>query len=77
MTTATIGGLYVYPVKSCGGLYAHAALLTPRGLHHDREWMVVDAGTDPARFLTQRTEAHRIQLPAQLVRLWACHVHGA
>lgn len=54
MTTATIGGLYVYPVKSCGGLYAHAALLTPRGLHHDREWMVVDAGTDPARFLTQR-----------------------
>ncbi len=54
MTTATIGGLYVYPVKSCGGLYANAALLTPRGLQHDREWMVVDAGADPARFLTQR-----------------------
>ena len=52
--TPTISGLYVYPVKSCKGLYAHTAQLTPRGLLHDREWMIVEASGDPARFVTQR-----------------------
>lgn len=52
--TPTISGLYVYPVKSCKGLYAHTAQLTPRGLLHDREWMIVEANGDPARFVTQR-----------------------
>lgn len=52
--TPTISGLYVYPVKSCKGLYAHTAQLTPRGLLHDREWMIVEANGDPARFITQR-----------------------
>ena len=52
--TPTISSLYVYPVKSCRGLYAHTALLTPRGLLHDREWMIVEADGDPARFITQR-----------------------
>ena len=52
--TPTINGLYVYPVKSCKGLSADAARLTPRGLWHDREWMIVEANGDPARFITQR-----------------------
>lgn len=52
--TPAISGLYVYPVKSCKGLQVLAAQLTPRGLLHDREWMVVEAHGDPARFITQR-----------------------
>lgn len=52
--TPTISGLYIYPVKSCRGLYARTARLTPRGLLHDREWMIVEANSDPARFITQR-----------------------
>lgn len=52
--TPTIGGLYVYPVKSCKGLYAPTAQLTPRGLLRDREWMIVTAKDEPARFITQR-----------------------
>lgn len=41
----------VYPVKSGAGLSVPAWALDERGLAHDREYMVVDAG---GRFLTQR-----------------------
>ena len=48
---ATITGLHIYPVKSCGGISVAAAEISARGLAHDREWMVVDA---EGQFLTQR-----------------------
>jgi uncharacterized protein YcbX len=44
--------LFVYPVKSCGGVALEAAALTPTGLAFDRSWMVVGAGS--GRFLSQR-----------------------
>jgi uncharacterized protein YcbX len=47
----TLGGLFVYPVKSCRGTALERAVLTSTGLQHDREWMVV---TPAGRFLTQR-----------------------
>lgn len=46
-----IGGLYRYPVKSCAPLPTEAAVVEPRGLAHDRRWMVVDAD---GRFITGR-----------------------
>ncbi|MEK0086139.1 MOSC domain-containing protein [Benzoatithermus flavus] len=46
-----IAGLFVYPVKGCAGIALREALLTPRGLAHDRRWMIV--GPD-GRFLSQR-----------------------
>ena len=52
--TPTIAGLFVYPVKSCKGLSVHSAQLGARGLLRDREWVIVGAGSEPARFLTQR-----------------------
>ena len=51
--TATIAGLFVYPVKGCRGIALSSARVTERGLQHDREWMVVDTA---GRFVTQRTE---------------------
>lgn len=48
---ATIAELWVYPVKSCGGVSLQSAQLTETGLLHDRTWMVVDAAGD---FVTQR-----------------------
>jgi len=48
---ATIAGLWVYPVKSCRGTPMPAALVTERGLAHDREWMIVDSA---GRFISQR-----------------------
>jgi uncharacterized protein YcbX len=49
--SAHIAALAVHPVKSCRGIRLEAAVLTERGLRHDRRWMIVDA---EGRFRTQR-----------------------
>jgi uncharacterized protein YcbX len=46
-----ITGLFIYPVKSLGGISLSEAELGPRGLMYDREWAVVDTNN---RFLSQR-----------------------
>ncbi len=46
-----ISQLFIYPVKSLGGIAVNAARVTSRGLQHDRRLMLVDADS---RFLTQR-----------------------
>jgi uncharacterized protein YcbX len=46
-----ISHLYVYPIKSLGGIELSTAQLTDRGIEHDRRWMLVD---EQNRFLTQR-----------------------
>ena len=55
---ASVGALYVYPIKSCRGIAVHRTLIGERGLEHDREWMIIDAD---GRFLTQR-EVPRLAL---------------
>ena len=46
-----LSGLYLHPVKSCGGIAVDEALLVETGLEFDRAWMVVDEQGD---FLSQR-----------------------
>ncbi len=46
-----LGGLYRYPMKSCAPLPTEAAMVEPRGLAHDRRWMVVDPS---GKFITGR-----------------------
>ncbi|OON68778.1 MOSC domain-containing protein [Hymenobacter sp. CRA2] len=53
LASPTLTDLYLYPVKSLGGLRVPEAELTPRGLRHDRRWLVVD---QRGQFLTQRTQ---------------------
>lgn len=48
----TITQLNFYPVKSCAGTALDTALLTERGIEHDREWLIIDTQTSIA--LTQR-----------------------
>lgn len=48
---ATIEQLWVYPIKSCGGVALTEAELTDTGLAFDRAWMVVDT---EGEFVTQR-----------------------
>ncbi|MBH1965004.1 MAG: MOSC N-terminal beta barrel domain-containing protein [Comamonadaceae bacterium] len=48
---ATIARLFVYPIKSCGGVEVREALLTETGFDLDRAWMVVDSS---GTFVTQR-----------------------
>lgn len=47
----TISELYIYPVKSLGGMKLSTSKLSPFGLKHDRRWMVVD---ENGKFLSQR-----------------------
>jgi hypothetical protein len=58
--TATLGRLFIYPVKSAAGIECERVELGPQGFRHDREWMIVDPA---GRFLTQR-EAGRLALLA-------------
>ncbi|GMF12843.1 unnamed protein product [Phytophthora lilii] len=48
----TLAGLFVYPIKSCAGIQLQEAQLTPKGLLHDREWVIIDGERD--KFVTQR-----------------------
>lgn len=47
-----ISELYIYPVKSLGGISLSSSEITPRGLKYDRRWMITD---EKGMFLTQRT----------------------
>ena len=57
-----LAALYRYPLKSCAPLPCEAAEVEPRGLAHDRRWMVVDAD---GRFLTGRQLATMTLIRAQ------------
>ncbi|MGI4806364.1 MAG: MOSC domain-containing protein [Janthinobacterium lividum] len=46
-----ISGLFIYPIKSLGGISLNKAQVSSRGLEHDRRWMLVDENN---RFLSQR-----------------------
>ncbi len=59
---ARLVSIHVYPVKSCRGLTLRAATLGPRGLQHDRSWMIVDSRD---RFLTQRTHPQLATIGAE------------
>ena len=43
--------IYIYPVKSLGGIRLYSAEVTDRGLQYDRRWMLIDENN---RFISQR-----------------------
>src|SRR5689334_8289293 len=47
-----VSELFIYPVKSLGGIPLSKARVTDRGFEHDRRWMLVNEGGE---FMTQRT----------------------
>ncbi len=47
-----VASLYVYPLKSAGGITVREARVDTSGLEHDRRWLIVDR---QRRFVTQRT----------------------
>lgn len=56
-----LSALYVYPLKSAAAQALDAAELQPRGLAHDRRWMVVDAQN---AFITGREEPRLVLVQA-------------
>jgi uncharacterized protein len=47
----TVSGLYIYPIKSLGGIAVSSAMVTSRGLQHDRRLVLVN---DNNKAITQR-----------------------
>ncbi|WP_345951908.1 MOSC N-terminal beta barrel domain-containing protein [Mucilaginibacter sp. PAMB04274] len=64
---ASISQLYIYPIKSLGGIALQRASLTSRGLEHDRRWILVN---DNNEFLSQR------YLPQMALFEQQLHEHG-
>jgi uncharacterized protein YcbX len=58
-----VAGLWVYPVKSLGGIAVRAARVGPLGLAGDRRWMLVDA---EGWAVTQRERPAMVQLRVML-----------
>lgn len=46
-----LSDLYIYPVKSLGGIRLKSSEVTERGLKYDRRWLLVD---ESGKFITQR-----------------------
>ena len=62
-----ISEIYIYPIKSLGGIQLQQAQVTDRGFKYDRRWMLVNADN---RFLTQR------EVPAMALLKVALTVDG-
>ena len=51
MPKLTLSEIYIYPIKSLGGIRLEKALIQGKGLQFDRRWILVDQN---GVFLTQR-----------------------
>lgn len=51
MKRSQLSQIWIYPVKSLGGISVQRANVLPKGLQHDRRWMLVD---HTGKFLSQR-----------------------
>ncbi|ETV70878.1 hypothetical protein, variant 1 [Aphanomyces astaci] len=51
VVATTVADLFIYPIKSCGGIRLTRSHVLGQGLQYDRQWLVVD---DKGDFVTQR-----------------------
>jgi uncharacterized protein len=63
MATYTVSNIYIYPIKSLGGISLQQAQVQERGLQYDRRWMLVD---EKGGFLSQRKFAQMALLQVKL-----------
>ncbi|HQQ82400.1 MAG TPA: MOSC domain-containing protein [Cyclobacteriaceae bacterium] len=52
MASLILAEIWIYPIKSLGGIRLASSRVMPKGLAWDRRWMLVD---ENGKFLTQRT----------------------
>ena len=58
-----ISAIYIYPIKSLGGIPLQSSFVGERGLKYDRRWMLVD---EENKFITQRTQPHMALLQVEI-----------
>lgn len=51
MNSFYLSEIYIYPIKSLGGISLTESILEEKGLQYDRRWMLID---DTGKFITQR-----------------------
>lgn len=51
MNKRIVSEIWIYPVKSLGGIRLLTSKVLPKGLQHDRRWMLID---EENKFMTQR-----------------------
>ena len=59
-----VSELFIYPIKSLGGIAVSTAIVTDRGLQYDRRWMLVDSNNE---FMTQREFAEMALLQTEVL----------
>ncbi|RBQ09974.1 MOSC domain-containing protein [Pedobacter miscanthi] len=59
-----LSGLFIYPIKSLGGISLNQATLEEKGLQFDRRWMLVD---EEGTFITQRKYFELAMLAVNIV----------
>jgi uncharacterized protein YcbX len=71
-----VSQLFIYPIKSLGGIEVTQAQITDRGFELDRRWMLVDSSN---RFLSQREFAQMALLRVKITGagLAVNHLHHA
>ncbi|WP_192821535.1 MOSC domain-containing protein [Rufibacter sp. LB8] len=63
MSTLVLSQLFIYPIKSLGGISLTTSQVDERGLQYDRRWMLID---ESGVFLTQRKLAEMALLQVNL-----------
>jgi uncharacterized protein len=51
MALLILSEIWIYPIKSLGGIRLASAKVMPKGLRYDRRWMLID---EAGKFITQR-----------------------
>lgn len=64
MEQPTLNQIYIYPVKSLGGICVQSWPVTAKGLLYDRKWMLID---ENKRFLSQRRLPRMALLKTQIL----------
>ena len=54
MAAMSLSEIWIYPIKSLGGIRLHQARVMPKGLQYDRRWMLID---EEGNFITQRVHS--------------------
>src|SRR3990167_9276309 len=67
MNNLTLTHIYIYPIKSLGGISLQSVKVEERGLQHDRRWMLVDKN---GMFLTQREHPQMALLQVNIKDDW-------
>jgi uncharacterized protein YcbX len=67
-----VSELYIYPIKSLGGIKLEKALVTDRGFEYDRRWMLID---DNNKFISQREHSVMALLKTHITHDFITVIH--